>query len=168
MRVDALAADVFLAIGGNTTQPLFRADLLSWYAARVDRARSLMDAHFHQPLSLTRLSRDVGMSPFHFARVFRELAGVPPHRYLTAVRLTHAARQLREGASVTDTCLAVGFGSLSHFVTAFRRRYGASPSNWMKANNAKSQTRVDSASLAPSALPRSAARTRRRSGAIAR
>jgi len=60
--------------------------------------------------------------------VFTELEGQPPHRYLIDVRLEHAAARLREGAGVTDTCFAVGFGSLSHFVTTFRRRYGATPS----------------------------------------
>jgi AraC family transcriptional regulator len=44
------------------------------------------------------------------------------------VRLRHAARLLDEGASVTFTCYEVGFGSLSHFVTAFRKRFGVIPS----------------------------------------
>jgi AraC-like DNA-binding protein len=130
-RLEALAGDLFFALTGSSSrQPLFRPELLSWYSARVERARTLMDTYYQEPLSLTRLSREVGMSPFHFARVFRELAGLPPHRYLTAVRLAHAARRLHAGASVTDTCLGVGFGSLSHFVTAFRRRYGVRPSTW--------------------------------------
>ena len=68
------------------------------------------------------------MSLFHFARVFGELEGRPPHRVLLGVRLAHARARLQEGASVTDTCFAVGFGSLSHFVTTFRRHYGVSPS----------------------------------------
>ena len=69
------------------------------------------------------------MSVFHFARVFAELEGRPPHRFLTDVRLAHAEARLRDGAGVTDTCFAVGFGSLSHFVTTFRRRFGVRPSD---------------------------------------
>jgi AraC-like DNA-binding protein len=68
------------------------------------------------------------MSVYHFARVFREMTGLPAHRYLTAVRLRHAAQRLDEGDSVTHTCYAVGFASLSHFVTAFRKRFGVAPS----------------------------------------
>ena len=75
------------------------------------------------------LARDSGMSVFHFARIFSELEGQPPHRLLTDVRLAHADARLRDGAAVTDTCFAVGFGSLSHFVTTFRRRYGVRPSD---------------------------------------
>jgi AraC-like DNA-binding protein len=46
------------------------------------------------------------------------------------MRLARAAARLRDGAGVTDTCFAVGFGSLSHFVTTFRRRYGVRPSDF--------------------------------------
>ena len=65
--------------------------------------------------------------------------GRPPHRFLTDVRLAHAHARLREGASVTDTCFAVGFGSLSHFVTTFRRRYGARPSELRRSGRAAGQ-----------------------------
>ena len=67
-------------------------------------------------------------STFYFARAFQRFVGVPPHRYLTGVRLRQAARMLDEGAGVTFTCYEVGFGSLSHFVTAFRKRFGVVPS----------------------------------------
>ncbi len=101
---------------------------MAWYAARVDRAKAMIEARYAEPLSLSTLARDAGMSVFHFARIFGELEGRPPHRFLTDVRLTHADARLRDGAGVTETCFAVGFGSLSHFVTTFRRRYGTRPS----------------------------------------
>ena len=89
----------------------------------------MIEARYAEPLSLSTLARDAGMSVFHFARIFGELEGRPPHRFLTDVRLAHADARLRDGAGVTDTCFAVGFGSLSHFVTTFRRRYGIRPSD---------------------------------------
>jgi len=70
------------------------------------------------------------MSPFHFARVFRALVGKPPHRYLLEVRLARAARLLREGLSVTETCFAAGFNNLSYFTRRFRRCYGTAPSQF--------------------------------------
>jgi AraC-like DNA-binding protein len=71
---------------------------------------------------------EAGMRLYHFARVFRELEGRPPHAYLRDRRLAEAEARLRAGASVTETCFAVGFGSLSHFVTTFRRHRGLRPS----------------------------------------
>jgi AraC-like DNA-binding protein len=94
---------------------------------RVARAADLADAEHARPLALAELAAAAGMSRYHFARTFTRLAGLPPHRYLTAVRLRAAAHRLAQGASVTDTCHAVGFASLSHFVTTFRRRFGVTP-----------------------------------------
>ena len=130
-RIEALAGALLCALSaaGPARQPLFTPDRFAWYAARVDRAKEMMQARYSEPLSLSAVAKDCGMSVFHFARVFAELEGQPPHRFLTAVRLSRACTRLHEGASVTETCYAVGFGSLSHFTTAFRRRYGVRPSD---------------------------------------
>jgi AraC-like DNA-binding protein len=136
-RVEALAGALLGSLAAPATRtPLYRPDRLAWYARRVERARAMIDACYAEPLSLSMLARDAGMSLFHFARIFAELEGRPPHRVLIDVRLAHAAARLRAGAGVTDTCFAVGFGSLSHFATAFRRRYGVRPSDLRRAGTA--------------------------------
>jgi AraC-like DNA-binding protein len=128
-RTEALAGALYWSLtGAAKARPLFRPGQLSWYAARVGRVKELIRAHYTEPLSLSRMAREVGMSVYHFARVFAELEGQPPHRYLLGVRLRHAAARLRAGASVTETCFAVGFSSLSHFVSTFRRNLGMRPS----------------------------------------
>ncbi|MGH9368396.1 MAG: helix-turn-helix domain-containing protein, partial [Thermoanaerobaculia bacterium] len=107
---------------------LFRPEQLSWYARRVERARQVLEERYAEPMPLERLAREAGMSPFHFARVFRQLAGAPPHRYLLGVRLRRARQALEQGRGVTETCFETGFSSLSHFIRQFRRAFGASPS----------------------------------------
>lgn len=105
-----------------------RASNASALVRQVDRAVELIDVSFARPLTLRELAGAAHMSPFHFARVFRELVGVPPHRYLMTVRLRHAVRLLQEGGSVSNACYDVGFASLSHFITVFRERFGIVPS----------------------------------------
>ena len=126
--VGELAAD--LAGGPLPGAKLFGGRQLNWYAERVDAARRLLHERFAETHTLRSLSREVGMSPFHFARIFRELAGVPPHRYLLGIRLAEAAGMLRDGAGVTRTCLATGFNNLGHFIRLFRRTYGVPPSRY--------------------------------------
>ena len=137
-RSEAIAGALYWSMRGEEghaggargrSKPLFRAHQLSWYAARIDRAKALMESHYAEPLSLSRLARDAGMSVYHFARVFQELEGQTPHRRLRDVRLAQARRRLRDGAGVTETCYSVGFGSLSHFVTTYRRHFGVRPSH---------------------------------------
>jgi AraC family transcriptional regulator len=98
------------------------------HAARVELARERILVHPDEPHTLASLASSVGMSPFHFARVFRTLIGVPPHRFLRDVRLDRARSMLLDGESVTTTCYAAGFGNLSHFIRSFRRRFGTAPS----------------------------------------
>jgi AraC family transcriptional regulator len=131
-RAEALAGDLYLALPERHRRParrLFRAHQLSSYAVRVGRVREMIDTRFAEPLSLSRMAMEAGMSLYHFARVFRELEGRSPHACLRDRRLAEAERRLRAGASVTETCFAVGFGSLSHFVTTFRRHRGLRPSD---------------------------------------
>jgi AraC family transcriptional regulator len=128
-RSEAIAGALYWSLGGSeTTRRLFRPGQLSWYAARLARVKALVREHYAEPLSLSRLAREAGMSVYHFARVFAELEGQPPHRYLLGVRLGRAAALLRAGASVTETCFACGFSSLSHFVSMFRRHLRMRPS----------------------------------------
>jgi AraC family transcriptional regulator len=133
LAVETLGGDLLaVAIGPEPAMPrrLFRPRQLGWYAARVSAARERLETQYAEPLSLLDLARDVGMSPYHFARVFRELEGVPPHRLLRRVRLQQAARRLRQGARVTDACFSTGFSNLSHFIRSFRRAFGVSPSRF--------------------------------------
>jgi AraC-like DNA-binding protein len=134
MEVPVLAGELLseLSDGARGGGRLVRPAQLAWHARRVDAARSLLSERFAEPLSLRSVSREVGMSPFHFSRVFRELTGEPPHRYLRRIRLAHAARRLKEGEGVTDTCHACGFGNLSHFIRSFRRAFGVVPSRYAR------------------------------------
>lgn len=106
----------------------YKTRTLDGYAQRIHAARELIDRDYGQDLRLGELARAVGMSVFHFARLFAELIGTPPHRYLLETRLRAASGMLRDGRSVTDTCFACGFNNLSHFSRTYARRYGQSPS----------------------------------------
>ncbi|MFI5234917.1 MAG: helix-turn-helix transcriptional regulator, partial [Gemmatimonadales bacterium] len=110
--------------------PLFRPAQLRRYAGSVDAARHRLETEHARRHTLTALAAEAGMSLYHFARVFRQLAGVPPHRYLLKVRLARAADLLRSGVAVSRTCYDVGFDSLSHFAEAFRKEYGVVPSRY--------------------------------------
>lgn len=93
-----------------------------------------MDEHAHEPLDLETTAQAVGLSPFHFLRLFAKVLGVTPHQYLVRSRLRHAARMLADGAaSITDVALDVGFNDLSNFVRTFHRAAGVSPRAFRQA-----------------------------------
>lgn len=129
---EELGAELLSSVGdlehGGRPARLFGERSLEWYAERIDHARTLLETSFRERHSLASLSREVGMSPFHFARLFRSLVGTPPGRYLLFTRLDESHRLLRENRSVTDACFDSGFSNLSYFVRAFRKRYLVPPS----------------------------------------
>ena len=130
LRFELIAGALFESlVAGGSSRPVRAHQQITDVMRRIDRAVELIEVDYARALTLRELAAAAGMSVYHFARVFRELTGLPPHRYLTAVRLRHAAHRMDEGASVTRTCYDVGFASLSHFVTAFRKRFGVAPSS---------------------------------------
>ena len=130
LALDTLACEfVDAARSADDHRHLFRAAQLEWYAERIGAARELIDANPSGVHSLIELSSGVSMSPFRFARVFRELVGMPPHKYVVQRRLTRARELLESGSGVTDVCYAVGFNNLSHFIRTFRRHFRVVPSD---------------------------------------
>jgi AraC-like DNA-binding protein len=105
----------------------------------VEHACAIFETEFDQTLSLGDVARRVQLSPFHFARTFSALTGLPPHRFLIRIRLLHALRLLRQGASVTDACFRSGFSHLSHFSITFERTFGVLPSVMAKMSSLKSK-----------------------------
>ncbi len=67
------------------------------------------------------------MSPAHFSRQFRAAYGETPYGYLMTRRIERAMALLREGASVTDACMAVGCTSLGSFSSRFAEIVGETP-----------------------------------------
>jgi len=99
---------------------------------RVKRAREYMEAHFHEDISLNRLASLAHLSPFHFVRVFRKELGLPPHTYLTQVRVNRAKALLAKGGKIADTALETGFVDQSHLTRHFKRITGVTPGQYRK------------------------------------
>ena len=101
---------------------------------RVQAVRDHIERHFADPeLSLATLAGVAGWSPSHLIRAFRAATGQSPHRHLLQRRLDEACHLLDHGQlPVTEVCWQAGFGSLSHFVTTFRRETGLSPGTWRR------------------------------------
>lgn len=103
-----------------------RGGLSGWQQRRV---ADFIEAHLAETVRLAALAELVRLSPYHFARAFKQSFGLPPHRYHLARRMTRAKALLDEPAStVTAVALAVGFAETSSFSAAFRKLTGMPPS----------------------------------------
>ena len=94
------------------------------------RARDLMDRSYAEPLDVPAMARTAHMSPSHFSRKFRAVYGETPYSYLMTRRIERAQALLRQGTSVTDTCMAVGCTSLGSFSSRFTEIVGETPTQY--------------------------------------
>jgi AraC-like DNA-binding protein len=96
--------------------------------AHLRRARDLIDRDYAEPLDVPAMASAALMSPSHFSRKFRAVYGETPYTYLMTRRIERAQALLRQGMSVTDTCVAVGCTSLGSFSSRFTEIVGETPS----------------------------------------
>ena len=102
-------------------------------------------------LSLQRIADEVGCSPFHLCRLFKQATGSTLHAWLLQVRLRRSLELIAEStADLTSVALDLGFASHSHFTNAFRRTFGMPPSTFRRTANGRSIRAL--ATRAPSAL----------------
>lgn len=101
---------------------------------RLRRALTEIRDGFAAPISAEALARGAGMSVRTLNRLFLHELGATPKQVLTLRRVEEATRLLRaRGATVTDVALAVGYGSVSQFITVYRRVTGKLPSEHLSS-----------------------------------
>jgi AraC-like DNA-binding protein len=127
----ALAARFVDVVSGRPSEPPVPT---ASERRRAVHAALWLDERAHEPIALDDAAREVGVSPFHFLRLFSRALGVTPHQYLVGARLRRAARLLAEGdRTVTDVAFEVGFGDVSNFVRTFQRAAGVSPGRFRRS-----------------------------------
>ncbi|HEV2801956.1 MAG TPA: helix-turn-helix domain-containing protein [Pyrinomonadaceae bacterium] len=115
----------YASIRRTTELELSRAGLID---RRIRRAVELMHSHLAEELPLEELASAAYLSPFHFARLFKKLTGLPPHAYLAALRIERARTLLATtDDSITEIAARVGYANSSHFGKAFRQFTGLTP-----------------------------------------
>ncbi|KAF1030104.1 MAG: HTH-type transcriptional regulator NimR [Pseudomonas sp.] len=98
---------------------------------RVGTMKARLREELAEPLTLSELAGEVGLSTFHAARLFIRETGLAPHAWRNQLRLNRALQQLREGMAATDVASANGFADLSHFTRHFKKSFGVSPGRWV-------------------------------------
>ena len=85
-----------------------------------------------EPPRLADLASEAGVSPYHFHRVFKRVAGVTPKAYAAATRQGRVQDSLSAGSNVTAGLYEAGFNSSSRFYEASDQMLGMSPTAYRK------------------------------------
>lgn len=125
----AMRAIALILSGIDPNGFIAESDRITITPARLRRVVDFIEANLAEPLTLDLLAHIVGLSPFHFSRVFRKATGISPYAYVCERRLLKAQRMLmaRE-CPISDIAAACGFPRHANFSAAFARARGMSPS----------------------------------------
>jgi AraC-like DNA-binding protein len=96
----------------------------------ADVARYI-EANFSERIALKDLASVAELSVFRLVTVFRREMGIPPYRYLNAVRVRKAQQLLRAGVPPAIAAIEVGFFDQSHLCRHFRTICGMTPGQFL-------------------------------------
>lgn len=95
---------------------------------KVVAAQVVIQEHLDSPFTIKELSRKVAMNECYLKKGFKALTGKTIHEYTQELRIAKAKELLKQdGYSVSDVANSLGFSSISHFSTAFKKATGMKP-----------------------------------------
>ena len=95
---------------------------------KIAKAREILLQHISDPLTIKALSRKVAINECYLKKGFKEMYGTTIFDFFQSQRMEHAKYLLYEKSlSVTDVSSLLGYSSISHFSTAFKKHTGLKP-----------------------------------------
>lgn len=96
--------------------------------AKIIKAREVLLQHIGEPITIKALSRKVAINECYLKKGFKEIFGTTIFDFYQGQRMEHAKYLLYDkGLSVTEVSLMLGYSSISHFSTAFKKHTGIKP-----------------------------------------
>ncbi|WP_223643580.1 AraC family transcriptional regulator [Corallococcus sp. EGB] len=99
----------------------------------VRRAMAYLHERMGDAVTLDDLAAHAGLDKFHLCRAFRAQIGLPPHAYLTHLRIMWAKELLQRGLRASEVATRVGFYDQSQLNRHFRRIVGTTPARFGNA-----------------------------------
>ena len=103
---------------------------------RIKKARNILIDNVTNPPSLSELAKEIGMNEYNLKIGFKNVYGLPAFKYLQEHRLNLAKKLLSEGQyQVAEIADQIGYKSSSHFIEAFKKKFGNTPKKFMQKSN---------------------------------
>ena len=97
---------------------------------QIEKAIKYIDENFKSHPSVDEIAKNVGMSKYHFIRVFKDYVGLTPQQFLHSVTLNYAKEHIKESKSILDSSLDIGLSSSSRLHELFVNLIGVTPKEW--------------------------------------
>ena len=97
---------------------------------KIEKVIKYIDENFKEQPTVDTLAKYIGMSKYHFIRVFKEYVGVTPIQFLQSITLNYAKEHLKESKSILDSSLDIGLSSSSRLHDLFVKIIGVTPKEY--------------------------------------
>ncbi|MBX2875632.1 MAG: helix-turn-helix domain-containing protein [Saprospiraceae bacterium] len=95
---------------------------------KLKKITTFIQQHVEEEIRTQQLAEILGLSVFHFIRMFKKSVGETPRQYVNRIKMEKAKDMLlRTNLSITQICYETGFSSPSHFSRVFHQAYGHTP-----------------------------------------
>lgn len=103
---------------------------------RIRKAKDIVIARMAEPPSLQELSDEIGLNLKRLKEGFKQVYGDSVYSFLFDYKMEYARKMLETGDSnVNEVGLKVGYSTASHFIAAFKKKYGTTPKKYIMALN---------------------------------
>lgn len=111
---------------------------------KILNAREILLQHIGSPITIRELSRKVAINECYLKKGFKEIFGTTIFDFFQQQRMEHAKYLLYDkGLNVTDVSALLGYSSISHFSTAFKKHTGLKPCELLNPQPVKGSTYVN-------------------------
>jgi AraC-like DNA-binding protein len=103
----------------------------SFNVEKIRTAKKIIMERMASPPTLKELSKEVGLNEYNLKSGFKNIYGQPVMTWLSIYKMEHARKMLEEGNyKINEISDSLGYNSPSHFIEAFRKRFGTTPKKY--------------------------------------
>ncbi|AIZ41135.1 helix-turn-helix transcriptional regulator [Cellulophaga baltica] len=101
---------------------------------RIRKAKEIIISRMAEPPTLTELSDEIGLPIKKLKEGFKQIYGDSVFSFLFDYKMEYARKMLESGQhNVNEVGLKVGYSTSSHFIAAFKKKYGTTPKKYLMA-----------------------------------
>lgn len=103
---------------------------------KIRKAKDIIIANMSEPPSLQELANQIGLNIKKLKEGFKQIYGDTVYSFLFDYKMEHARRLLESNQhNVNEVGLKVGYSTASHFIAAFKKKFGTTPKKYVMSLN---------------------------------
>lgn len=101
--------------------------------SHIRKIKAMIEACLGDKLTISTMANEVGLSHFHFAKMFKESFGEPPAQFVNRLRIERVKQHLKTNKPISEISVSTGYNQQSHMTQQFKNMTGMTPAVYRSA-----------------------------------